>query len=344
MTLQIALMLCGVVLMAFLLTALLRRHSGALSLVDFPTDRGAHSRPTPRGGGVAIVLISLPFYIWLLSAGHIEPVTFAVLFAAFPVALAGLVDDVRSLHPRWRLLLQLLVSLVVVYLLGPLPAISFGKWAFDAGAAVWFLVPMALIWLCNLYNFMDGIDSIAAVQCIFLATAVAFLVTGSAPGLALVAMGLSAAVAGFLVWNLPPARIFLGDSGSTFIGMLIGLMALLTLHASVMTLWGWVLLMGVFIADTGWTLLVRLFRGENCFHAHNMHAYQHAARRYGSHGKVVLGVLLINVVWLLPLTLLAESYPEYGVYLAISGIVPLVWLAHLLGAGSPGQGHGQGTR
>lgn len=337
MTLQTILMLGAVLLTAVLLTALLRQYATRLSLIDLPKDRGAHVHPTARGGGVAIVISSLLFFLWILGIGLIDARTFAVLLAAGPVAVAGLVDDIRSLHPRWRLLLQFTMSLWVVYLLGPLPEIQMGSLAFDAGWAVWLLVPLALIWLCNLYNFMDGIDAIAATQCMFVTVAVAVLLASGSPGLATVALGLTAAAAGFLLLNLPPARIFLGDSGSTYIGMMLGLLALLTLYQGLMTLWGWVLLMGVFIADTGWTLFMRLLRGENCFHAHSTHAYQHAARRYNSHGKVVSYVMLINLLWLLPLTILAESYPEYGVYVAISGIVPLVWLAHVLGAGRSGQ-------
>ncbi len=324
-------------MLALAITGSLIRRAASLSLIDHPGERSAHHRPTPSGGGVAIVLVACLFQLLLLATGHIELLTALVLLTAFPVALIGLVDDVRTLAPQWRLVLQACIALLPVIWLGELPAINVSGWMLEPGLATWVLVPLALVWLCNLYNFMDGIDSIAAAQALFVFLLIAVLAFSRAPELSLVALGLAAAIVGFLYWNLPPARIFMGDSGSTYLGMVIGLLALLGMAADAISFWALLLMMGVFLADTACTLATRLLRGENVFHAHNTHAYQHAARIYGSHGAVVMRIMLINVIWLLPLTVLAQMHPQFGVYLAFSGIVPLFWLAHSLGAGKPAQ-------
>jgi len=320
-------------LMTLAITGLLIRRAASLSLIDHPGERSAHRLPTPSGGGVAIVLVAWLFQLFLLATGHMDLLTALVLLTALPVALVGFVDDVRTVPPQWRLLLQASMAVLPVIWLGELPGINVSGWMVEPGLATWVLVPLALVWLCNLYNFMDGIDSIAAAQALFVFLLIAVLAFARAPDLSLVALGLAAAIAGFLYWNLSPARIFMGDSGSTYLGMMIGLMALLSMVAGAISFWALLLMMGVFVVDTTYTLAARLLRGENVFHAHNTHAYQHAARIYGSHGAVVLRIMLINLFWLLPLTVLSQIYPRFGVYLAISGIVPLFWMAHWLGAG-----------
>jgi Fuc2NAc and GlcNAc transferase len=109
---------------------------------------------------------------------------------------------------------------------------------------------------------------------------------------------LAGAVAGFLVWNRCPARIFMGDTGSGFLGFTLGAPAILTLGDGGITLWSWAILLGVFIVDATLTLLRRMLNGERWYQAHRTHAYQHAARRWGSHRRVTVAVLSINVLWL----------------------------------------------
>lgn len=277
------------------------------------------------------------FSLYLLVTDCLDPFDFALLSCAMPVALLGLVDDLRSLGHRYRLLVQLMPALLLVMLLGELPPLLLGSYSLDLAILTWVLVPLALIWLCNLYNFMDGIDGLAAGQCCFVAAAAAWLLMDRDPSLALLSLGLAFASAGFLVWNWPPARIFMGDVGSTWSGFLLGVLVLMTHYQQVMSVWSWVLLMGVFIVDATLTLLVRVLRGEPAAKAHSTHAYQHLARHLGSHKSVLLGVLSVNCLVLLPLAWLAHVYPEYGVLLAISGIVPLFVLAWFLGAGRPGR-------
>jgi len=318
---------------AWLLAALLVRHAAALGLIDVPSARSAHHDARPRGGGLAIVLASAMAF---LVAGALMAWSWhlwLLLTLPLPVAAAGLLDDRYGLPPRWRLTVQLLMALSLTALLMPLPAIPVGPWWLTMDRVGWLLVPLAAVWLVNLYNFMDGIDSLAVQQFVFVCLALLLLLADRAPTISLLCALLLAAALGFALWNLPPARIFMGDVGSNYLGFVLAMLALMTLEQELISLWSWLLLMGVFIADTSATLFVRWRGGERLTQAHDRHAYQHLSRRWRSHGRVVLAVMLINGLWLLPLAWLASAYPEYGVLLAISGIVPLLVIATRLGAG-----------
>ena len=149
----------------------------------------------------------------------------------------------------------------------------------------------------------------------------------------LLSAGLAAAAGGFLLWNWSPAKIFMGDVGSSFIGFSLGVMALLSMHHGSMTVWTWVLLVGVFIVDATLTLFNRFRRKQRWVEGHASHAYQNAARHYKSHAKVTITVLMINLFWLGPLAWLSMQYPEMGLVIAIVGLLPLVLLARRFGAG-----------
>ena len=183
---------------------------------------------------------------------------------------------------------------------------------------------------------MDGIDGLAGSELIFVNLVSLFLVINSGDQVvAVLSATLAAAGAGFLFWNWPPAKVFMGDVGSGFIGFSLGILALLSMHHGSLTVWTWLLLLGVFIVDTTVTLIRRSLNGEKWYQGHASHAYQNAARRYKSHSKVTITVIVINCLWLAPLAWFSVKQPELGIYLAGIGLVPLVVLAIKLQAGKP---------
>jgi len=278
------------------------------------------------------------FLAWMHLTGTLSAIDLAMVLLAVPVAAIGLADDLRPLGYRRRIVTQLLMAMAVYALLRELPPLYIGGQNLQLGLWAWLLVPLAMTWLCNLYNFMDGIDGLAAAQCCFVAAGAAWL-TGDQSALhAQLHLALFATTAGFLVWNWSPARIFMGDVGSTWLGFILGVLILFSLRDQVLTIWVWFLLLSVFIADTAWTLGARLVRGHLPYESHNTHAYQIAARRFG-HGRVVTAILLVDFVYVLPLAWLAENRPHYGVYLAISGIVPFIVFCWRIGAGMGAERH-----
>ena len=323
------LVLCGVSVLA---TRAVIALAPAVGLVDVPEARSAHFHPVPRGGGLAITTVFTAFLCLAAINGNLAGADLYLLLTALPIAVVGLVDDWRSLGYRRRIITQLLMAGLVFTQLRELPPLYMGGINLQLGVLAWLLVPLAMTWLCNLYNFMDGIDGLAAAQAIFVTTAAAWLAQEQSSGLAALCLALAAATAGFLVWNWSPARVFMGDVGSTWLGFTFGVLILISLRDPVLTIWVWFLLLSPFIVDTGWTLGVRLARGHPPYEPHSTHAYQHAARRWG-HRRVVLAIMAANLLYVLPLAWLAEYYPHYGVYIAISGIVPFIAICWRLGAG-----------
>jgi len=322
----------GIFLLSFLISRRMAGLEGRI-LLDQPIARSAHTVATPRGGGLAIVLA---LAVWVAGLGYfglLDGRILLVLACSIPVAITGFIDDLRGLPVRVRLPVHLLTAAAALAVLGTPPVGLFGNWIELPQLLQSVLMAVALVWLLNLYNFMDGIDMLAAAQCLFVCSAAAFLLLDLQPGLALVCAGLFAATLGFLLLNLPPARLFMGDVGSTFLGFFIGLMALLTHYQQSLTVWVWLLLMGTFVADTTYTLIVRAISGYSVTEGHNTHAFQRLARRLGRHHPVVTLYMCVNLFWLFPLAWLASIHPEQGVVLCISGIVPLMAIAGMLGAG-----------
>lgn len=274
---------------SWLLTGLLRRYALAASVLDIPNARSSHSTPTPRGGGVAIVLVFLAGILLLYWFSALPAAAFYGLFGAGAwIAVIGFIDDHQHIPARWRLIGHFIGAAWGLFWLNSLP--------FNLGWLGYGLAAFYLVWLLNLYNFMDGIDGIASIEAISVTIGGVLLlgVSASYPLLLLLT-----AVAGFLVWNFPPAKIFMGDAGSGFLGIILGLFSLQTPHL----LTSWLILLGVFIVDATWTLARRFLRGEKVYEAHRSHAYQFASRHYSSHKTVSLAVAAINTFWLLPIAL-----------------------------------------
>lgn len=320
-----------------MLTGLLRRYALASSLMDIPNVRSSHQMPTPRGGGLAIVIIFLAGLPVLSAAGLLATEVMCALFGAGAwVALVGFLDDHGHIPARWRLLAHFIGSAWGLYWLGGMPQLDFFGYSFDPDWLVQILAMFYLVWLLNLYNFMDGIDGLASIEAITvcLGGALLYLSGSEIKGQWCAPLLLAMAVAGFLIWNFPPARIFMGDAGSGFLGIVLGLFSIQAAWVTPRFFWSWLILLGVFIVDATWTLLRRFLRGEKFYEAHRSHAYQYASRYYGSHKTVALVIGGINVCWLTPLALwvgLAGLNALMGLVLAY---LPLLLLAIYFRAGA----------
>ncbi len=319
------------------LTGLLRRYALASSLMDIPNARSSHKLPTPRGGGLAIVIVFLTGLPILSAAGLLATeAMWAVFGAGAWVALIGFLDDHRHIPARWRLLAHVIGAAWGLVWLGGMPPLEFVGYSFEPGWLGQVLGIFYLVWLLNLYNFMDGIDGLAGIEAITvcLGGALLYLSGSETLGQWYAPVMLAMAAAGFLMWNFPPARIFMGDAGSGFLGIVVGLFSIQAAWVTPQFFWSWLILLGVFIVDATWTLLRRFLRGEKIHEAHCSHAYQYASRYYGSHKAVTLVIGVINVCWLIPLSLwvgLAGLNGPLGLALAY---LPLVLLAVYFRAGA----------
>jgi Fuc2NAc and GlcNAc transferase len=324
-----------IVLFSLVLTACLRQYALSQKIIDIPNARSSHSIPTPRGGGVAIVvsfLISLPLLGWanLVSS----EVLIAIGGSGGAVAIIGFMDDHGHIAARWRLLGHSCASVWAVVWLGGFPPINFLGWTLELGWVGSIFGIFYLVWLLNLYNFMDGIDGIASVEaiCACLGACLLYWLDGST-SLSWMPLVLAMAVFGFLYWNFPPARIFMGDAGSGFLGIALGVISLQAAWASDQLFWGWLILLGVFIVDATFTLFRRLLRGDKVYEAHRSHAYQYASRQAKRHLPVTLAVVGINLLWLLPIGILVIKFDLDGFLGLIIAYLPLVVLAKIFHAG-----------
>ena len=311
---------------------------GASSLFDIPNHRSAHINPTPRGGGVGIVIAFLLAAGWLTFTQTLPLLTILGLVgSSFIVALVGFLDDWKTLlSARYRLAVHFFAAAIFLLAVGGIPAfVAFGL-VVNLGWAGNILAAVYLVWLVNLFNFMDGIDGIASVEAITVSLSGAllwWLTTGSDSWM--IAAVLAAAVAGFLCWNHPPAKIFMGDAGSCFLGFTLGALALWSGIESQPLFWSWSILLGCFVVDATTTLVRRVIRGERFDEAHRSHVYQYAARKFKSHKRVTYCYGLVNILWLLPVaTLVALRYLD-GVQGLLIAYLPLVLLALKLKAGAP---------
>lgn len=333
---MIPIWLVGVLLVSWGLTGGVRRYALARSLLDVPNARSSHVVPTPRGGGLAIVLAFLAVLPILAAEAVLQwPVMWALFGGGAWVAALGFLDDHGHIAARWRLLGHFAAAAWVLVWLGGLPPLRVVDVSLELGWLGHGLALVGLVWLLNLYNFMDGIDGIAAVEaiCVCLSGALLYGLLGH-HSLAWTPLALGLAALGFLYWNFPPARIFMGDAGSGFLGLMLGALALQAAWVASELLWSWLILLGVFVVDATWTLLHRLIRRERVYEAHRSHAYQFASRRFRRHLPVTLAVALLNLLWLLPLAVgVALGYLDgvVGLLLAYS---PLAWLAWRFEAGA----------
>lgn len=288
--------------------------------VDVPGARSSHTVATPTGGGAGIVAGCLAALAATMATAGVHADWLLVFALALPMATLGYADDRQALPVLPRLLGQLGAAAAVM-------ACALVVAGLGLRGAGLLLAPglLVLAWLINVFNFMDGIDGLAASQAAFMAGAAAWLVAqGAGVGdSALLLGGLAAAALGFLVLNWPPARIFMGDTGSQPLGLLLGAAAAVTVARGELSLTVWAILWASFLADATLTLAHRAWRRRPLSQAHRDHAYQRLARRCGAHRPVTLGSIALNLCWLLPLAVLAHRLPRLGAVCALLAYVPV---------------------
>lgn len=336
MEVESMLLVLTVFAVSVVLTGVMRRFAVARGLLDVPNGRSSHSTATPRGGGLAIVVPCLIAVVVMVGQDKISTrLAMAVIIGGGAVAAVGFKDDRKPVSARVRFPIHLAAAIWAVAWIGAPTQLQFGHHLVVLGWSGFLLGVLGIAWAINLFNFMDGIDGIAASEAIFVAAASALLTFWRGGSIEVFAMGLllAAASGGFLVWNWPPAKIFMGDVGSGYLGYLLGVLGLVGCRHDPIALWIWLILGGVFFIDATVTLARRLVRAERVFEAHRSHAYQWLARRWRSHKSVTVAVIVVNLFWLLPCAMLAELNPTWASWWVILALAPVTIGALCAGAG-----------
>jgi Fuc2NAc and GlcNAc transferase len=318
----------AIMFIAWSVTAWIRHYALHRMILDHPNQRSLHTVPTPRGGGLSISLTVIACTVLLWVSGLMSLQTAQAIGAGLVlVTITGWLDDHFSIAIHWRALCYLAAAAWACY------------WVFPGSDVPWLYGLIyycgwvfAIAWLTNLYNFMDGSDGLAASETVCTALAAAILLANQT-GLMVLLLSLAAASSGFLIWNWPPARIFMGDAGSCVVGYLFGTLALITHVDGTLSPAVWLILLSVFICDASLTLLKRMLAGEKWYEAHSQHAYQLFIKMKTGHKRLLVRVILINIM-LVPAAYTAawspglEWYLAAAVYALLGGLWMLVQIKY----------------
>ena len=322
----------SLLLLGVAFTKLLIAYSHKYHILDIANHRSSHTMATPRIGGlsfVVIICVGLSIASIYIAPKERGDILLGILVPCLLVACVAFIDDIKGLAQSHRF---------IMYLASGLLAATHIQLIYDS----FFLLILAIVlsaisftWLINLFNFMDGIDGIAASEAIFVLSALSyFSYTANHPLFAIGLLCCVAPIIGFLCINWPPASIFMGDVGSTFLGCLLGCAIITGINFNVITTSAAVILLGSFVIDASWTLSYRLLTGQKWYTAHRSHLYQILSRRFNSHQTVTLLYAAINVFWLLPLSFFAVKYTNYSLAIVIMAFLPLTIACFMIGAGN----------
>ena len=271
---------------SFFLTYLYKNWAIKQSILDIPNERSSHLMPVPRGGGVAMVI---SFYIGLLFLyliGRVDNELFFALLPGIVLTVMGLMDDLKDLKPIVRFSGQFLCSGVTLYLLGGFDGL-FGinmLWIWS------FIALFGIVWFINLFNFMDGSDGYASMEAITIAMVLWYFTRMN------LLLLLTFSICGFLYWNWPKAKIFMGDSGSTTLGFILVVFGIYFQNKDTLSISIWILITALFWFDATITLIHRILKGERISKAHKNHMYQRAIQSGFSHLKTMLLGFGINIL------------------------------------------------
>lgn len=334
------LMAAGAVLALFSLSAVLVRvfYHYAIKqrvLLDIPNARSSHQEATPRGGGIVFALL---WFLVVLVSFACHQLSLQQLIVILPgtliVTLLGYWDDYKDLTAKKRLIIQLLAAIVCVSIFGEVPSLHlFGQSIIYLGPWGIILTILGLIWSTNLYNFMDGLDGMAAVEALFVFGMGGLLFWhAGALQMAYLVWALVPLVAGFLIWNWPKARVFMGDGGSYCLGFLVGLFALIGDRWYNIPVAMWVILYSVFWFDATLTLIRRAFRRENLSQAHREHAFHRLQRVGFSHAQMLYGLIALNILFsgIIIVILFEPYYLKSGLLITLLILLVIYWIIERL--------------
>jgi len=274
-------------ILSVLLTYSIRAYTRATMILDVPNERSSHTVPVPKGGGLAIIII---FYIGLIYfSQNMETKLIYALLSALPIVIVSLLDDIFTVPSKIRFFVQSISACSALYFLGGVNSVDLVFFELHG----WWLNIIAfigIIWLTNLYNFLDGIDGYAGAEAVTVGLGLLFLFHDPMGGV------IVSASLGFLFFNWHKASIFMGDVGSATLGFLFSVFILNdTTHGNI---YSWLVLLSLFWFDATVTLIRRYMNREKLSQAHRKHAYQRLTQVDFTHGQVASVLFFFNMFFL----------------------------------------------
>lgn len=306
--------IASIIITGYVLKILLKRN-----ILDNPNDRSNHKTPTPRGGGIAIILILIPAILWIQSYFNVNE--YYLLASLIILATISFIDDVKPLPPLVRFITQIIAIILCIIPLyaGSSAGIFFGY------LPLWLdmtICAIGWLWFINLYNFMDGIDGITTTETISISSGTIAIAAITLLPLEYLfyASSLIAVSLGFMYWNWHPAKIFMGDIGSISLGFIIGyLLIKLSLAGYIMPC---LIVAGYYLFDSTFTIIKRLINGKKIWEAHSEHFYQQAVRGGKSHSRTATYIAICNVALIaMAVTSLLNNNLLFGIIIPIIGTI-----------------------
>ena len=256
--------------------------------MSIPNERSLHNSPTPVGGGLAIVItwflgISILFYF-----GKIERNLYFALLSGVILAIISFIDDLIGLKPSLRLLFHFITAIIAFVFLGGIRQLIIPGIEFNYNFIIYPLAIIGIVWFINLFNFMDGVDGFASLEAMTICLVI-FILSGNVINLLLIAC-----LSGFLFWNWPKAKIFMGDVGSTQLGFILIVLGIYFHNIYKFSILNWIMLSSPFWFDATLTLYRRWRNGEKLSEAHRKHVYQRIVQSGFSHLKVNIYLIAVN--------------------------------------------------
>ncbi len=306
----------GIILLSLTLTYFIRVGALKHKILDIPNKRSSHSAPVPRGGGLAIVICWYLGITLLFFFGQIADNLYYAFMSGSLLAIISLIDDIISLKPRLRLLSQLASASLALFFLRDHFFINISGWIIETQFILIPLFILAIVWFINLYNFLDGIDGYASVEAISTALII-YSFTGN-----IICLLLVASVAGFLFWNWPKAKIFMGDVGSTQLGFILIVLGIYLNNEGQFDLILWIIITSPYWFDATLTLYRRWRNKEKLSQAHKKHIYQRIVQSGFSHLQTDMALIVLNIL-LAFVALIINKYDILTVPLFLSVILVL---------------------
>jgi UDP-N-acetylmuramyl pentapeptide phosphotransferase/UDP-N-acetylglucosamine-1-phosphate transferase len=303
----LTLLLILILILSFAGTFIIMQVAVRRNIMDIPNQRSSHTQPTPRGGGLAIVIAWYTGLTLLKILGILDLRLFLALMSGSLLAAVSFIDDIYDIKPSIRILAQLITACAGLHFIGGMKFIYLGDLKIEYSLILSLIAVIGIVWFINLFNFLDGIDGYASMEAILVASGM-FVVTGN-QSLAILIF----ATLGFLIWNWPKAKIFMGDIGSTQLGFILIILGLYFNNEQQFNLIGWLILTSLFWVDASVTLFRRWRNNEKLSVAHKKHFYQRIVRSGFTHKKTVIRMILVNIFFIALVYLSENSLVEYYV-------------------------------
>ena len=289
--------------------------------------RSLHKSITSTGGGIIFSMVFIISIILLSKANYFSNDYFLnIAIGGIFASLFGLADDYYDIGALQKLIFQIFLAVFILLCLHFNSNTLFLDISNILIIAIYAGVVLFLVWIMNVLNFIDGINGLAASSGVIISWSIAgiiFIQSGDIDSFYYLVM-LGTVCLAFLVFNFPKAYIFMGDSGSLFLGYILGAIAMKTIHDQELSIWTWGIMTAYIMADTTITTLIRFIKVEKWYGVHRSHAYQHISAIMDNHTLVTFAIILIHLIWLLPSAILSVFFPKLSILLFFTSITPII--------------------